>query len=267
MGAQVGQGGRTAAELRGDGPGLQAAQPHPDVGRDRPADGLHRVDKGQTIPQFLPPGGDLNPGEDDLLITGLRQGLGLVGALLQRQGAHPAPGVWDDAVGAEVDASVLDLQHGAGAALQTAGRERFKTPAVEGVIQGCDGLALLPGPLQQLHEASPVPRPGDQVHPKAAHILRMGLGVTAAYGDDSVRSRLAGPPDDMTGLFIAHRRDGAGVDNIGVRLPLKGDQGVAAPDSQLLQGLGLILIHLAAQCIKCDLHNKFTSNLHRSLWG
>ena len=30
----------------------------------------------------------------------------------------------------------------------------------------------------------------------------MGLGVTAAYGDDSVRSRLAGPPDDMTGLFI-----------------------------------------------------------------
>ena len=39
------------------------------------------------------------------------------------------------------------------------------------------------------------------------------------------------------------------------------------PEAVLLQGLGLILIHLAAQCIKCDLHNKFTSNLHRSLWG
>ena len=148
MGAQVGQGGRTAAELRGDGPGLQAAQPYPDVSRDRPADGLHRVDKGQTIPQFLPPGGDLNPGEDDLLITSLRQSPGLTGALLQGEGTNPAPGVGDDAVGAEVDAPILDFQHGAGAALQTAGRERFKTPAVEGVIQGCDGLALLPGPLQ-----------------------------------------------------------------------------------------------------------------------
>ena len=147
MGAQVGRGGRTAAELRGDGPGLQAAQPYPDVSRDRPADGLHRVDKGQTIPQFLPPGGDLNPGEDDLLITSLRQSPGLTGALLLQR-ADRSPGVGDDAVGAEVDAPILDFQHGAGAALQTAGRERFKTPAVEGVIQGCDGLALLPGPLQ-----------------------------------------------------------------------------------------------------------------------
>ena len=45
-------------------------------------------------------------------------------------------GVWDDAVGAEVDASVLDLQHGPGASLQSAGGERLKAPAVECVVQG-----------------------------------------------------------------------------------------------------------------------------------
>ena len=37
------------------------------------------------------------------------------------EGADGPPGVGDDAVGAEVDAAVLDLQHGPGAALQAAG--------------------------------------------------------------------------------------------------------------------------------------------------
>lgn len=106
---------------------------------------------------------------------------------------HPPPGVRDDAVGAEVDAAVLNLQHGPSAALQAAGGQNLKGAAVEGVVQGGDGLALLPGALQQSGEAQPVPGAGHQIHPQAVHGVRVGLGIAAAHSDDSVRAGLAGP--------------------------------------------------------------------------
>ena len=88
------------------------------------------------------------------------------------RGAHPPPGVRDDAVGAEVDAAVLDLQHGPSAALQAAGGQDLKGAAVEGVVQGGDGLALLPGALQQTGEAQPVPGAGHQIQFQAVHGVR-----------------------------------------------------------------------------------------------
>ena len=70
VGAQVGQGGRPAAEVRRDGPGLQGAQADPDVSGQGPADGLQQVDEGLAPSwQVLAPGGDLNAGEDDLPIA------------------------------------------------------------------------------------------------------------------------------------------------------------------------------------------------------
>ena len=204
--------------------------------------------------QILPPGGDLDAGEHDLVIALLRQLPGLLRRPLQGQGTYPAPGVGDDAVGAEVDAAVLDLQHGPGAALQAAGGQLLKVQAAEGVVQGGDGLPLPCGALHQLHKARPVAGAADQVHPQLLHVAGMGLGIAAAHGDHRVRRGLPGPADDLPGLFVADGGDGAGVDEIGVRRPLEGDQFVAPGGEQLLQGLGLILVHLAAQSIEGDPH-------------
>ena len=256
VGAQVGQGSRPAAEVRGDGSGLQRAQAHPGVRGQPLTDGLNGLDELRLSLQVLSPGGDLDAGEDDLPVARRLQLPGLPDTFGQGEGAHPPPGVGDDAVGAEVDAPVLHLQHGPGAALQPAGGEGLEGAAGEGVVQGGDGLAVTPLPLQQVHKAGAVPSAGDQVHPQLLHVVRVGLGVAAAYGDDRVGGGLPGPADHLPGLLVADGGDGAGVDHIGVRRLLKGDQAVAPLGDQLLQGLGLVLVDLTTKCIKCNLHNK-----------
>ena len=60
---------------------------------------------------------------------------------VQRRGPHRTPGIGDDAVGAEIDAAVLNLQHGPGPLRQTAGGKDLKFPAPQG---GIDMLPLLP---------------------------------------------------------------------------------------------------------------------------
>ena len=200
--------------------------------------------------QVLAPGGYLNARQNDLLIALFRQPAGLLRRLLHRQRAHPAPGVGDDAVRAEIGAAVLDLQHSPGSALQPSGGQLFKPPALERVIQGGKGLPLPNCALQKLHKAGAVAGAADQVHPQLFHISRVCLGITAAHRDHRVRSRLSGPADDLPGLLIAHGGDGAGVDQIGVRVPLEGDDLMSPGGKQLLQRLGLILVHLTAQGVK-----------------
>ena len=62
------------------------------------------------------------------------------------QRAHRAPGVGDDAVGAEVGAAVLHLQKGPGPALQPPGGEPFKMPPLKGRVHGLQGGLALPLP-------------------------------------------------------------------------------------------------------------------------
>ena len=73
------------------------------------------------------------------------------------------------------------------------------------------------------------------------------LGIAAADADDRTRVALFAPADHRPVLLIRHSGNGAGVDNIGVGLPLEGDQGVATPGHHLFQGLGLVLVDLAAE--------------------
>ena len=84
----------------------------------------------------------------------------------------------------------------------------------------------------------------------------MGLGIAAAHGDDSVGVVLPGAEDDLPGLLVADGGDGAGVDDIGVGLLLKGHENVAPGSEHLLQCLSFVLIDLAAEGIKSNFHSR-----------
>ena len=144
--AQVGQDGGPAAELLCNSPRLQRAQPNAEV-RYRPADSLHQVNQGRAVFQVLAPGGDLDASEHDLLVARCRQGSGLAYGFVQRQGADRSPGIGDNAVGAEVDTSVLHFQIGSGAALHIARMEHLKAPPPEGLIHRHGGVPGLVNPL------------------------------------------------------------------------------------------------------------------------
>ena len=251
--AEIRQGRRPAAEVLRDGPGLQAPQPDPDLRRGI-ADRLQQVDQRLTGLEVLAPGGDLDAGHHDLPVALRRQLAGLLRRRGDGQGPDPASGVGDDAVGAEVDAPVLHLQHGPGAALQAAGGQHLEHPPLKGLVDGLDMALLRRGLLQQPEEARPVAGAGDQVHPQLPHVVHMGLGVAAAHRHHGAGVLPLDAVDHLPGLLVADRRDGAGVHNVGVRLLPKGHDFVPPAPQFLLHGLGLVLVHLAAQGVDGNFH-------------
>ena len=254
VGAQVGQRHRPLAEVLGDGAGLQRAQTHPQP-RHGVAQGLHQVDEGLALLQIPAPGGNLDAGEHDLPVPLGLQLLGLVHRLGKGEGAHRASGVGDDAVGAEVGAPVLHLEHGPGAAHLAPGGEPLKVPAAQGLVHLDDGGGVvLKLPLQQVQKLHAPGGAGHQVHPQGGHRLRLGLGVAAAHRHHRLGVHLFGSADDVAALLVTDGGDGTGVDDVGVGQVLKGDQGVTAAEQLALHGLGLILVDLAAQGVDGNVH-------------
>ena len=253
LGAQVGQGRRPAAEVLRHRPGLQAPQPQPDLRRGG-AQRLQQVDEGLAVFQVVAPGGNFNAGENDLPVSLRRQLPRLLHRLFQGQGPHRPPCVGNDAVGAEIHAAVLDFQHGPGAALHASGGQHLKGAALKGLVDGLQVLLSGGGLLQQGDEALPVAGAGDQVHPQLPDVLGVGLGIAAAHRHHRRRMLLLHPVDHLAGLLVADGGDGAGVHHVGVGLPGKIHHLMALGPEGLLHGLGLVLIHLAAQGVNGDFH-------------
>ena len=266
VGAQVGQGGRPAAEFLGDGTGLQAAQPHPAF-RGGGAEGLHQIDERAAVPEVRAPGGNLDPGEHQLPVTLTGKAFRFTDRVRQRQGTDGPAGVGDDAVGAEIDAAILHLEHGPGPSLQSTGAQALIGPPAQGVVHP-DQRLCQPRPgqvLQRVQKGHALAGAHDQVHLQRADGLRRGLSVAAAHRHHRAGRALAGLADGLAGFLIAHRRNGAGVDDIGVGLPREGDQRVAPALQFGLQRLGLVLVDLAAQGIDSNSH-VFSSPPGPGLW-
>ena len=171
VGAEVGQGRRPTAEILGDGAGLQTAQPHPQGG-DGMAESFQQVDEGDIPFQILSPAGDFDAGENDLVVPCLGKRLGLGHSGVNGFAAHRPTGEGDDAVGTEVAAPVLHLEHGPGPPLQPPGGEGLKDPAAEGIIQG---HRLLPGAcqlLQQVQKSPPVSAAAAATHSGSRTLAR-----------------------------------------------------------------------------------------------
>ena len=58
----------------------------------------------------------------------------------------------------------------------------------------------------------------------------------------------------MRDFFVGNGRHGAGIDDVSVADLIEGAERMTALDEQLLHGLRLILIDLAAECITCKFH-------------
>ena len=181
MAAELAAAAGLAAEVLGDQRGLQGAQAQ----AHGAGDGGHRVDQIPQIRlpgQIHPVGGHLNAGEHQLPEAQIPQPLRLGHGVLQGQAAQPPPGVGDDAVAAEVDAAVLDLEHGPGPAGQGPGGQLLIAPALEGPVDA--GLLRSLGHCL-LHRPDKIgPVGGAEDHPAAdlPGLLGAELGITAADG-------------------------------------------------------------------------------------
>ena len=181
-------------------------------------------------------------------VTRRGQGVGLGRRRRDGLAAHRAPGEGDDAVGAEVAAAVLHLEHGPGPPGQPSGGEQLKVVALQGVIHRHRRLRRTPDAplLQPVQKGQPVTGPGHQIHPQGGDGVGLGLGVAAADRHHRLRVVPAGAADHVAALFVADGGDRTGVDDVYVGLALKGDQGVAPLGEDGLHGLGLVLVDLAA---------------------
>ena len=253
LGAEVRKPFQPGAEILRDDPGLQRAQPHPHF-RHGPADGFNQVGEGRLPGKIRAPAGNFDTGEDKLPVALPGEGLRLLHRQLQGGGADGAPGVGDDAVGAEVDAAVLNLQKRSGAAFQSAGGEDLKGAALQGVVQGLPVALALQSGGQILDELLPSAAAPKHVNIQLPGSVRVMLGVAAAHADDRFRVLPAAAADDGPVLLVRHGGDGTGVDYVGVTAFVKGADGIAPFPEKLLHGLCFILVGFTAQRIKCDSH-------------
>ena len=194
------------------------------------------------------------------MIPCLRQRLGLGHSRVNGLAAHGAAGEGDDAVGAEVAASVLHLEHSAGAPHQPAGGEHFKIVPFQRIVHRYPGGggAIQRGLLHLIQKGHPVAGARHQIHLQPGHFLRLRLGVAAADGDEGVRVGALGAADHVPTLFVADGGDGTGVDDIYIGLCIKLREGVAAAGQNGLHGLGLVLVDLAAQGVNGIAHKNFS---------
>ena len=82
----------------------------------------------------------------------------------------------------------------------------------------------------------------------------MGLDIAAAGGHHGLLIESAAAPQHLARLLIAHRRDGTGVDDVGVGHTGKIHQLMSPAQQFLLHGLCFILIHLASQGVNTNAH-------------
>ena len=161
------------------------------------ADRLDQIRQPLFPGQIFAPGRNLDARQHDLAVPFFRQALHLCQRIRQRQGAHPPPGIGDDAVGAEIHAAVLDFQHGAGAHAEAAGRQFFKLAARHGIVYRHHPAALRKRPLDQIQKGHAAGAAAQYVDAQGLQLLRRHLGIAAAHAHHRRRIQLFGPADGI----------------------------------------------------------------------
>ena len=254
MGADIALRGETAAERLRHDRGLQTAEANARVRRALRR-GAYGVGKRRAVAEVLAVGGNFDPCDDDLAEALSGEPGALRGDIGERQAAHPAAGVRDDAVGAEIVAAVLDLEVSAGSALQRAGGEMLDREPPEGVVHALLPAPLRDGGLHRLDELRTVAAAENDVRAERGGLLRLDLGEATADGGDRAGVFGEQPPHGLARLAPALRRNGAGVDDHGVGVARVGRR-VAVGEQNRLHRLRLKLVDLAAQRCKNVFHGK-----------
>ena len=215
MTAEPARRGEAAAEILSYHGRLQRAEAYAHVGRGG-SNGLDNVGKAGLAGQIDPVGRDLNAGQHDLAVALGVDARGLRRGGVQRQAAQAASGVGDDAVGAEIDAAVLNLQHGASAPRDGSGGELLEHAALERLVDAGAVLARAERVLERGHHARMVVRAEYYIRAGFCDGVRVKLRIAAADSDDRAGVLVAQSADGLARFAPALGSDGAGVDDDGV---------------------------------------------------
>ena len=221
------------------------AQAHLRRGGGHRLNGIGQRECARKIP---PVGRDLDAGQYELTVALLGQMRSLPRHFIRRQTADAAARIRDDAVGAEVIAAVLDLEHRARAAIGSAGRQRLKVKAAERVIDAGDGCVLTKRAQDIVHERLLAAAAVHDIGADGGGILGAELRPAAAHGTQCLRVLLAQLADHLARLAPAFRRDCTGIDDDQidrVTLPC-GRKSMRV--QQRFDRLRFILVDLAAEC-------------------
>ena len=147
-------------------------------------DELQKVDERGAVLEVRAVGRNLDARDHDLAIALLAQHAHLPRRFLHRQRAHAPARIGNETVGAEVHTAVLNLEHRARAVHHAARGQHLKLAPLPHVVH-VDDMRFLPRrALQKVNKVHTVVRARDHVEIELFHILRVGLGVAAAGGDD-----------------------------------------------------------------------------------
>ena len=238
--------GKAAAEVLGYHRRLKGTQPYAHMGRGL-GDRLYHVRKPRLSRQVYAVGRDLYPRQHDLSVALSVELRRLRGGILKRQAAQASAGVRDDAVGAEVHAPVLYLQHRARPARDGTRRQHLKLAALERLVDIAAALACAIGFLHRLYELSPIRRAEDYVRAELRDLLGFYLRIAPAYRDYGSGVFLLEPAYHLAGFAPALGGHGAGVYYHGIR-KLAGYGGLMPVLLQkTFHRLRLILVDLTAE--------------------
>ena len=244
--ADLPRGGDGAAELLRDDGGLERSEAQTQARRGLGGgdDGVRKV----RLPlEVLPVGRDLDPGEDELAVALGIEGRALRRDLPKRKGADAAARVGDDAVGAEIVAAVLNLEHGAGAPGDGARRQRLEHAALERIVHEGLKLPRLEGLDDVRDKGVLIAAAMHDVGADGLRVFGAELAPAAADSRQCAGMLLAQTADRLAGFAPALRRDGAGVDDDEIdRLPV-GCGLKALRLQEGLYGLRLVLVDLTAE--------------------
>ena len=246
VGTYLPRGGNAAGKIIGNDRRLQRTQAQTHIGC-RFRNGLDTVGQSDVLPQILAIGGDFNARDHQLTVAFRFQLGSLLLYLGNGQGAHTTAGIGNDAVGAEVHAAVLDLQHGAGTSADSTCGQFFEVHTAEGVVDAAGGLLFQYRSFDGIDESMLIPCAEYHV---AADVRRVvGAQLAPAAADNSGRLGMAGRQvaDSLAALSAAFRCDRTGIDDDGIGLLTFCGSAMAPLSQHGFDGLCFVLIDLTAK--------------------
>ena len=234
---------------------LQRPQPHPLDSGDfiQP---LHEVHQAALPVIFLlfkiqAVGRKMDARENNLPVSLIGQGPGLLHDVLRLSAAHSSPGIGDNAVAAELIASVLNLQERSRMLRRMADVHILELPGlsdVDNIRELFPGCKIL---LQAFHQVLLPVISDDDIH---GVILREGLPrrlhIAPGCHHGRLRVQFLCPVQHLSGLLVRNIRHGAGIDDIDIRLLRKVHDLIARCRKHLSHRLGLPGINLTSQVMK-----------------
>ena len=237
---------QATAEIFGDDGGFQRTKADSHVTGGL-CTGFDNVCQVGLAGQVKAVGSYLNAGEDDFLVAQGGNAGGFRGGIGNGQTSQATSGVGDDAVAAEVDATILNFQHGAGSAGDSACRQLLKVKALEGLVNIGAFLALGGSGDNSFNKVDSVGCAKDDLCADFLGLLGAYLRIAAADGYDAAGVFVSETADGLAGFSATFGSDGTGVDNDNV-CKLTGCCRVKTTLLQnALHGLCFILVDLTAK--------------------